>query len=113
MSQWRRRAGLVLLLLIAVGSLAPAASALGLADPCCAALQGAAEPPARCQWILATSLCDEGAVVGDAPPFAAPAVAPAPAIAPWPAELAPGIPMPASVHPASHRLALATIVLRL
>lgn len=113
MAKWRRVAGAGLLALLLAGVAAPAAAVLA-SDPCChgmAAERGDASPT-RCQWITATSWCDEATWVGPAG-----SLAPAPRTACALADVQPPLqrhpirlPAPA---PNPQAAALATIVLRL
>jgi len=114
MARWRRVAGAGLLALLLAGVAVPAAAAFA-SDSCCpgmAAAERDGASPARCQWITATSCCDEGAVVGSAGAFAPmPPAACAPA-AVQPPLLRHPLRLPAA-FPNPQMAALATIVLRL
>lgn len=65
-SKRRRAIGVGLLAFLLIGAAAPAAAVL-VANSCCpgmAAADRSEVPPTRCQWMIATSCCDESTLAG-------------------------------------------------
>jgi len=116
LSQWRKAAGVGLLLLMLAGLAAPLAAAFA-SQSCCGSMAtatgGQDEGPARCQWMAPTSCCDESVLAVAAPVFvpAPPAARVQAAVPPIPQQHlhTPAAPTP----PTSQAVALSTIVLRL
>lgn len=114
MAKWRSVAAVGLLAFLLAGVAAPAAAALAQ-DSCCqgmAAADRGDSSPARCQWITATSCCNESAWIGPNGAFAPAPRAACALVAVQPPLQRHSLRLPAAV-PNPQTAALATIVLRL